>query len=89
MKSSEGSVGEPEVSALYGKVGEKEFGLLVTLGTFTAQARNFAFSKGNLRLIDGDELVDLILEYYDNLEARYKGIIPLKRVYVPEALSEE
>lgn len=45
--------------------------------------------QGNLRLIDGDELVDLILEYYDKLEARYKGIIPLKRVYVPEALSEE
>lgn len=89
VKSSEGSVGEPAVSALYGKVGDKEFGLLVTLGTFTRQALDFAFSKGNLRLIDGDELVDLIFDYYDELDPRYKGMIPLKRVYVPEALREE
>lgn len=89
VKSSEGSVGEPDVSALYGKVGEKEFGLLVTLGSFTRQAENFAFGKGNLRLIGGEELVDLIFEHYDELDPRYKGIIPLKRVYVPEALSEE
>lgn len=89
VKSSEGSIGEPDVSALYGKVGEKEFGLLVTLGTFTRQALDFAFGKGNLRLIDGDELVDLIFDYYDDLDPRYKGMIPLKRVYVPEALSEE
>ena len=37
VKSSEGSVGDPVVSALYGKVGDKEFGLLVTLGAFTGQ----------------------------------------------------
>jgi len=87
VKSSEGSVGEPAVSALYGKVAEKEFGLLVTLGSFTAQAKNFAFSRGNFRLIDGAELVDLVFDHYDDLDPRYKGVIPLKRVYVPEALA--
>jgi len=40
VKSSEGSIGDPLVSALYGKVGNSEYGLLVTLGTFTAQAKN-------------------------------------------------
>ena len=89
VKSAEASVGEPAVSALYGKVGEKEFGLLVTLGSFTKQAVDFAFSKGNLRLIDGDELVDLIFQHYEELDPRYQGMIPLKRVYVPEAVSEE
>ena len=89
VKSSEGSIGEPDVSALYGKVDEKEFGLLVSLGSFTRQAVDFAFSKGNLRLIDGDELVALIFEHYEDLDPRYKGMIPLKRVYVPEALGEE
>ncbi len=88
VKSSEGSVGDPVVSALYGKVDQKEFGLLVTLGTFTNQARNFACSKSNLRLIDGDELVDLILQHYEQFDSRYKGLIPLKRVYIPEALEE-
>ena len=89
VKSSEGSVGEPVASALYGKVGEKEFGLLVTLGSLSRQAVDFAFSKGNLRLIDGDELVDLIFAHYEELDPRYQGMIPLKRVYVPEAVSEE
>jgi restriction system protein len=82
-------VGDPIVSALYGKVAAGEFGLLVTLGTFTSQARNFARSKSNLRLIDGRELVDLILEYYEKFDSRYKGLLPLKRVFVPQPLEEE
>lgn len=39
--------------------------------------------------MDGDEFVNLILEHYEDLDPRYKGIITLKKVYVPEALSEE
>ena len=56
VKSGDGSVGEPETSALYGKVGagEGEFGLLVTLATLTKRA-DFARSKSNLRLIDGPD----------------------------------
>ena len=45
------------LSALYGKVGQNEFGMIVTLGGFTAQANEFRKSKTNLRLIDGSELV--------------------------------
>jgi restriction system protein len=86
VKSSEGSIGDPVVSALYGKVGAQEFGLLVTLGTFTSQAKNFAKSKTNLRLVDGDELVQLIFQHYDGFDARYKGVLPLRRVFVPEAI---
>lgn len=89
VKSTEGSVGDPIVSALYGKVSGSEFGLLVTLGTFTNQAKTFAHSKSNLRLIDGEELVALILQHYDQFDSRYKGLLPLKRVYVPEPLEEE
>ncbi len=83
VKSTEGSVGDPQVSALYGKVGTQEHGLLITLGTFTNQAKAFAGSKSNLRLIDGEELVDLILAHYEQFDSRYKAILPLRRVYVP------
>jgi restriction system protein len=86
VKSTVGSTKNPEVSALYGNVTTGEFGLLVTLGTFTAQAVNFARSKSNLRLVNGEELVRLILEHYDQFDSRYKGLLPLRRVYVPEAL---
>ncbi len=88
VKSTEGSTGDPAVSALYGKVAGDEFGLFVSLGTFTAQARNFARNNGNLRLIDGDELVSLILHHYEKLNSRYKSLVPLKRVFVPEPLDE-
>jgi restriction system protein len=84
VKSTEGSVGDPVVSALYGKVGHTEFGLVVTLGTFTTAAVAFARAKANLRLIGGDELVDLILAHYDQFDPRYKASLPLKRVFVPD-----
>ena len=89
VKSSDGKVGDPEVSALYGKVGPNEHGLLVTLGAFTPHAESFAKSKSNLRLVDREELVGLILAHYEQLEARYKGILPLKKVYIPQPVGEE
>jgi restriction system protein len=89
VKSNEGSIGDPVVSALYGKVDRSEFGLIVTLGTFTNQAKNFARNKSNLRLIDGEELVKLILNHYEEFDSSYKGLMPLKRVYVPEPVESE
>jgi restriction system protein len=89
VKSTEGSIGDPIVSALYGKVGTGEFGLMVTLGSFTPPAKNFAKSKSNLRLIDGDELVKLIFQHYDQFDSRYKGLLPLRRVYVPEVIESD
>jgi len=89
VKSTEGSVGDPIVSALYGKVTAHEYGLLVTLGSFTSQAETFARSKSNLRLIDGDGLVGLIFRHYDQLDAKYKALLPLKRVFVPQPLEDE
>src|SRR5690606_32386691 len=70
-------------------VASSEFGLLVTLGDFTPQARNFANSKANLRLIDGEQLVSLVLDRYEQLDSKYKGLLPLRRVYVPEAVDVE
>lgn len=89
VKSSEASVSRNEVSDLSGTLGSaNEFGLFVTLGLFSAPARNFAQGKSNLRLIDAVEVVDLVLAHYDQLDSRYKGLIPLKRVYVPEPLDD-
>lgn len=89
VKSGEGSVGGPTVNELLGNVGQGEYGLLVTLGTFSSQARVIARTKSNLRLVDGQELVDLILAHYEQLDSRYKGLLPLKRVYVPDLQEPE
>jgi restriction system protein len=89
VKSGEGSLGDPVVSALFGKVSHGEYGLIVTLGSFTSQAKQFARSKSNLRLIDGTDLVALVLQHYEQFDSRYKGLLPLKRVYVPEVLESD
>ena len=89
VKSTSGNIGNPEVASLYGNIAHNEHGLFVTLGSYTAQATHFARGKSNLRLIDGTELVDLVLAHYDEFDSRYKGILPLKRVYIPSSLQEE
>jgi restriction system protein len=91
VKSSDGSIGAPAVQALYGNIdsSNKEYGLFVALGSFTLQARNFARSRSNLRLIDGEELVKLVLEHYEQFDSSYKGRIPLKKMYIPQSLKDE
>ena len=37
----------------------------------------------DIRLIDGADLVKLILEHYDQFSGSYRAAIPLKQVYVP------
>jgi restriction system protein len=82
------SVGQPEVSQLYGHVEAREHGLFVTLGEYTNQARQFERSKPNLRLISGEELTELIFSHYASFDPRYQMLLPLKQIYIPSALSE-
>lgn len=89
VKSTDGNVGYKDVSALSGEVGQGEFGLIVSLGEFTRDAVDVTKKRQNIRLINGVELVELILKHYDSLDARYKGLIPLKRVYLPEAVERQ
>ncbi len=88
VKSGDGKVSDKDVSALFGKLSPGEFGLVVALGSFTPPAVQFATQKSNLRLIDGAELVNLVFDHYEQFDSRFKSILPLKKVYVPEAISE-
>ena len=89
VKSSEGTATDKDVSALYGKLSTGEYGLFITLGAFSPASRNFEQSKPNLRLIDGDELVGLVLDHYEAFDSKHKGLLPLRRVYVPQAIDSE
>lgn len=88
-KQTQNSIGQPDVAQLYGHVEPKEFGLFVTLGAFTADARRFERSKQNLRLIDGKALIELIEAHYDHFQPKYQVLLPLKRVYVPATVGAE
>ncbi|MTD93917.1 restriction endonuclease [Hyphomicrobium sp. xq] len=89
VKSGDGSVSDRDVSALFGKLAPGEYGLFVTLGDFSAEALRFERSKSNLRVIDGEEIVQLIFENYEKFDTRHKGLLPLRRVYIPETSAAE
>lgn len=63
--------------------------MFITLSGYSPASRAFEQSKGNLRLIDGDEFVGLILAHYEAFDAKHKGILPLRRVYVPQAIESD
>lgn len=87
-KRQTGSIGEPDVSQLLGTLGEGEFALFVTLGSYSRQARVRERNTPRLRLLDGEELVQLILEHYAELSPRYRTMIPLRQIYVPDFISD-
>ncbi len=88
VKSTEGSIGEPEVKQLKGNLSGDEKGLFVTLGTFSNKASLFARTVPNIRLVDGPELVKLVLEHYDQFSGSYRAAIPLKKVYIPAVAAD-
>ena len=71
------------MQTLHGAIEQGEHGLFVTLGGFSQDAKTFERSKPNLRLINGENLTELILNHYESFETRYKMLLPLKRIYVP------
>lgn len=88
-KQTLNTVGQPEVAQLYGHVeASREHGLFITLGEYSAQARQFERSKHNLRLLSGEDLVALIFNHYDHFEPRYQMLLPLKKAFVPGTVSE-
>lgn len=87
-KRQTSQVGEPEVSQLLGTLGEGEYALFVTLGSYSRQARVRERNAPRLRLLDGEELVEIVLEHYAKLSPRYRTMIPLKQIYVPDLISE-
>ncbi len=78
------STSDKEVSQLLGTLGDGEFGLFVNLGSYSRPARILERNKSKLRLIDGEELVGLILLHYEKMSPRYRSLIPLKQVYIPD-----
>jgi restriction system protein len=79
-----GQTGEPEVNQLLGTLGEGECALFVNLGSYSRAARLLERNRPRLRLIDGEQFVKLVLENYDRLSARYRTLMPLKRIHVPD-----
>lgn len=74
----------PDVDQLLGTLGDGEYGLFVNLGSYARGAVELERNRAKLRLINGEQFVELILEYYGSLSPRYRAMIPLKQIFVPD-----
>ena len=83
VKSQDGDIKETTIQSLKGAMREGDYGLFVTLSNYTKKAQKYLDSTPVIRGINGKELVELILKYYDNLSEKYRKMIPLKMVYIP------
>jgi restriction system protein len=83
-KRTTASQGGPQVQQLTGTLspGGEERGLFVTLGAYSKDAQHLERTRQDLRLINGNELVDLIWENYEKFSPRYKQLLPMRSVYV-------
>jgi restriction system protein len=88
-KAQDSNAGADVVKAFYASIHERDVGVFVTTAGFTAAAQEFARMRGNLRLIDGVELVDLIQDHYEAFDQKMKRRIPLRRVLAPDVAPEE
>ena len=83
VKSGDGNIRESTIQSLKGAMKEGDYGLFVTLADYTKNAQKYLDNVPIIRGINGDELVELILDYYDELSDKYKKMIPLEMVYIP------
>jgi restriction system protein len=82
-KRTVNAIGGPVVQNLAGALahGGSEVGLFVTLGSYSADAKHLERTRHDLRLINGVELIDLVFEHYERLDAEWKALLPLRQVY--------
>lgn len=83
VKSQDSDIKETTIQSLKGAMREGDYGLFVTLSNYTKNAKKYLENTPIIRGINGTELVDLILKYYDQLGDKYRKMIPLKMVYIP------
>ena len=83
VKSGDSDVKETTIQSLKGAMREGDYGLFITLSNYTKNAQKYLDNTPIIRGINGTELVDLILKYYDGLSDNYRALIPLKKVYIP------
>lgn len=83
VKSQDGDVKETTIQSLKGAMREGDYGLFVTLSNYTKNAQRYLNNTPIIRGINGTELVELILKYYEVLSEKYRKMIPLKMVYIP------
>ena len=83
VKSQDSNIGESAIQSLRGAMREGDYGLFVTLSDYSEKAKRYLEITPIIKGINGIELVELILKYYNNLSKKYRDLLPMKKVYIP------
>ena len=75
------AIGASDIRALLGVLRAGDIALFVTSGTFSADAKSTGTNSHEfVRLIDGDDFIDMWQEYYAKMTDEDKNMLPLKRI---------
>lgn len=83
VKHRKSSSSAPEIQQLLGAHPIGESGLFVSTGGFTYQAEAIA-KQHNVKLLDLEELVTMIVHWYEKIPIEARSLLPLQKMYVPE-----
>lgn len=82
VKHRKEAMGVPEIRSFLGGRHADDKGLYVSTGGFSRDAYYEAERAGiSTTLMTLDDLVDALIEHYDNLDMETKQLVPLKRIY--------
>ncbi len=83
VKHRKSTAGSPEVQQLLGANPREGNSLFVSTGGFSNQALAVAKQEG-VKTLDLEELVELIIQWYDKMPNETRALLPLKKIYIPE-----
>jgi restriction system protein len=73
-----------EMRSFLGTLRSGDNGLYVSTGGFTSDARLEASqAHAPVTIMDRDEFIELMLEYYEHLEPEFQAKVPLRKVWLP------
>ncbi|XVG94989.1 restriction endonuclease [Eubacteriales bacterium KG127] len=84
VKSTDSNIKEDTIQSLRGAMSEGDYGVFVTLSDYTPNAKAYLKQHPIIRGLNGSEVINLVLRYYEQLDDKYQDVIPLKRVYIPQ-----
>ncbi|MEH7399374.1 restriction endonuclease [Gottfriedia acidiceleris] len=83
VKHRKSTSGSPEIQQLLGAHPIDANALFLSTGGFTSQAKEVA-RQNNVKLLDLEELVNLIVYWYEKMPNETRSLLPLQKIYVPE-----
>jgi restriction system protein len=85
VKHQKAQMGAPEIRKFIGgRNAQNDRCVYVSTGGFTTEAK-YEAERSNvpLTLVDGDDLVDLLTEYYELSDSETRTLLPLRKTYWP------